>query len=117
MEALFVILNHPSHMDRLLIDLRDKGITAGTILESQGLAATLAESSHDIGLGYLRMIMNEGRPYNKTLFFVLPSEHIEIVKESVRAVTGGLHHENSGLMFTMPVSSVEGLGQNSLGEK
>lgn len=110
MEALFVVLNHEKHLDHLLHELSQRGITRGTILESQGLAATLAQFSNNFGLQYFRQIMNEGRPYNKTIFFVLSSEDCQEVRTIVREVTGGLNHENSGVMFTIPVSSVEGLG-------
>ncbi|MDO5738165.1 MAG: hypothetical protein Q4P65_02810 [Eubacteriales bacterium] len=110
MEALFIVLNHESHLDKLLHELSEQGFTRGTILESQGLAATLAQFSHEFGIGYLRQVMNEGRPYNKTIFFILKDSDIERVKEIAREVTGGLDHENTGLMFTLPVTSVEGLG-------
>lgn len=109
MEALFIIINHEKHFDQLLAAFQAAHIRGGTILESQGLAASMAEHSQDLGYQYFRMILNEGRPYNKTVFLVGSHDHIEAAKACVREAVGSLDRENIGIMFTVPVSSMEGL--------
>lgn len=108
MKALFVVLNHEEHFTQLLRLLEERGLHGGTILESEGMASELMQDPMT-GYSYLRGILNEGRPYNKTLFMVLDEERVEKAKNCVREVTGNLESENTGIMFTFDVDSFEGL--------
>ena len=109
MEVLFIVINHEKHFDALLKEFKASDIHGGTILESQGLGATIAEHSHDLNYGYFRTLLNEGRPYNKTIFILGDEETLEKAKNCVLKVTGGIDEENKGIMFTVPVSGVLGL--------
>ncbi len=109
MEALFIVLNHEGHYKELLKTFEENKIYGGTILESQGLARYMAENFSTFKFDYLSSIMNDGRPYNKTIFMVLDEEKLEIAKNCVREVVGNLEEENVGIMFSIKVSSFEGL--------
>lgn len=109
MKALFIIVNHENHFNELLSEFKKADIHGGTILESQGLAQSMAEHNYDLGFSYFRMMLNQGRPFNKTIFLILSDEKIEIAKECVRNSVGNLNQENIGIMFTMPISDFEGL--------
>lgn len=109
MEALFVVLNHEENFNELLYLLKENEIHGGTILESQGLATNIALHDHKWGMKYLRSMINEYRPYNKTIFFVADSENIKKIKQCVHKACGNLDRENVGIMVTLPVSSIEGL--------
>lgn len=61
------------------------------------------------GMAYLQSILNQGRPYNKTIFLVLSDDQIEIAKSCVREAVGDIEGVNVGIMFTLPVLSVEGI--------
>ncbi|MDO5062108.1 MAG: hypothetical protein Q4D77_02950 [Peptostreptococcaceae bacterium] len=110
MEALFIVLNKTEKLDDLMLALAEKGITGGTILESKGMAKFLYSEHQELPMfGSLYMLMNDGRPMNKTIFMLLKEEKVAMVKEIVKNTVGDLNQENMGIMFTMPVSSVEGL--------
>ncbi|MDO5716860.1 MAG: hypothetical protein Q4Q17_03565 [Tissierellia bacterium] len=109
MQALFIVINHEKHFDSLLDEFRAQNIHGGTILESEGLATTIAEHSHDMNYGYFRSLLNSGRPYNKTIFLIGNDQTIQKAKECVRKVTGGISEENKGIMFTIAVNDFEGL--------
>lgn len=109
MEALFIIINHEKHFNELLREFAEAGIRGGTILESEGLAASQAEHIPDIGMNYFRLFLNQGRPYNKTIFLISEGEQLEKAKACVRKVVGDLEEENVGIMFTLDVTSFEGL--------
>ncbi|MDO5028844.1 MAG: hypothetical protein Q4E36_06215 [Bacillota bacterium] len=109
MEALFIVLNHESHYKELLLALQEAGIHGGTILESQGMAGYMAEHFSSFKFNYLGSLLNEGRPYNKTIILVLDKERTELAKNCVRKVVGDLDQENVGIMFTFDVTSFEGL--------
>lgn len=109
MEALIIVLNHEKHLDALLEELEEKNIRGGTILESEGMVSALYERSAGSIFPNYRLMLNKGRPFNKTLFLLLHESRIEIAKACVRSVVGDLNEENVGIMFTLPVTSFEGL--------
>lgn len=109
MELLVIILNHEDHFYSLIPLLQERGIHGGTILDSEGLASTLLQETDDSRFKSLRAMLNQGRPYNKTILLVLKEEMVDVAKECVREVVGDISHENTGVLFTLPVSSFEGL--------
>lgn len=87
MNLLVVILNEMDKLDELLLELSKKSITGGTILDSQGMASTLADWHEEIGaFGGLRQILNGQRPFNKTLLMVLDDENLSLPKKLLRAL-------------------------------
>ena len=109
MKALFIIINHEEHFSALLKEFASAGIKGGTILESEGLAASQAEQAPELGMNYFRLFLNQGRPYNKTIFLIAEDDQLEKAKECVRKVVGNIAKENVGIMFTLDVDSFEGL--------
>lgn len=110
MNLLVIIINETEKLDNLLVKFNDNGILGGTILDSQGMAATLCDWHHDIKIfGGLRSVLSNKRPYNKTLLMVLDDEKLEKAKGIVREVISDIDKINTGIMFTVKVSDVEGL--------
>lgn len=110
MEALFIVLNKTEKLDDLMLAFAAEGITGGTILESKGMAKLLYAGHNELPmLSSLYMLMNDGRPMNKTIFMLLENERIHKAKSIVKEVVGDLSGENVGIMFTVPISSVDGL--------
>lgn len=110
MQALFIVLNQVEKLDTLMMALAEHGIIGGTILDSKGMAKYLYSGHSNLPMfGSMYMLMNDGRPMNKTIFMLLDDEKTEIAKQVVREVMDDLKKENTGIMFTVPVSSVEGL--------
>lgn len=111
MEALFIVLNKTEKLDDLMVAFADKGLIGGTIFDSKGMAKYLySEHPEDLPIfGSLYMLVNDSRPTNKTIFMLLTKERLEIAKSVVKETIGDLNKENIGIMFTVPVSYVEGL--------
>lgn len=109
MNVLFIVINHERHFEEILEEFKEKGIKGGTILDSQGMAQSLADIDPNFSTSYFKLMLNQGRPYNKTIFLLLDDEKIEIAKSSVRKVVGELNKENVGIMFSFKVDSFEGL--------
>lgn len=109
MEALYIVINNESTFDDLLIALEEHGQRGGTIFESQGMGFTLMNHGADGEYGYLRNVFNKRGPFNKTLLMILQEDKTEKVKQIVRDTVGDMQQENTALMFTLPVLSVEGL--------
>ena len=110
MQMLIVVLNKIERLDDLLLELSDKGIRGGTIIDSMGMVRTLMDEHLEIPLfGSLKTILNEDRPINKTIFMVLKDEKVPIAMECVRKTMGNMNDQDTGIMFTLPINQVEGL--------
>ena len=79
------------------------------MLDSKGMARIL-HREEEMPLFYgLRSIVAPERRSSKTIFCVLNDDKVELARKIVNQVTGGLDHPDSGIMFAVPVSFVEGL--------
>lgn len=110
MKALFIVLNKTEKLSDLLRSFSERGIYGGTILESQGMASTLMEAGEKAGI-YLKLsgLLNQGRPFNRTIMMVLKDEQVPIAKECVTEVLGDLNQGNTGIFFTVPLDTWEGV--------
>lgn len=108
MQLLCLVLNQIEHLNDLLFNLEEHGITGGTILDSTGMAKLLYDSNRGTGMfGSMYLMMNDGHPMNKTLLMVLQDEKVETAKTVIRE-TCDFSKPGVGIMFTLPVLSVEG---------
>jgi len=111
MQLLVVVLNEIEKLDDLLLELSNNGINGGTVIDTMGMAKTLAQGHHDIPIiGPLKsLLLHEDRPINKTIFMVLPDEKVDVAMNCVRKIIPNLCEENVGIMFTLPIIKTEGL--------
>ena len=109
MQVFIFVLNRTEHLEHLLQEFDKNGIIGATVLDSKGMARIL-HSEEEMPLFYgLRSIVAPERRSSKTIFCVLNDEKVELARKIVNQVTGGLDHPDSGIMFAVPVSFVEGL--------
>jgi nitrogen regulatory protein P-II 1 len=113
MQLLVLVLNKDELLDELLKEFVDSGIKGATIIDSMGMARAL--TSNNIGdvpiFGSLKLILNEGRPYNKTIFVALKDEQVDTCIECVKKVVGGLDKPDAGILFTLPINHIEGFSK------
>ncbi len=109
MQVFIFVMNRTEHLEHLLHEFEQHDIKGATVLDSKGMARIL-HSEEEMPLFYgLRAIVAPERRSSKTIFAVLPDEKVEVARRLVNKVTGGLDHPDSGIMFSVPVSFVEGL--------
>ena len=110
MKSMFIVLNKTEKLNELLRCFSEHKIYGGTILESQGMAASLIQSGDTSGI-YLRLnsLLNQGRPFNKTLMMVLRDEQVTTVRQCIDEVLGDMHKHNMGIVFTVPVDDWDGI--------
>ncbi|MCY6370225.1 hypothetical protein [Clostridium ganghwense] len=110
MKLLVFVLNKVDKLDNLLISFTNAGINGATILDSHGMAEVLIDHNKNLPIfGSLRMLLNEKRPFNKTIFAVLSDKQVEIALTCIREVVGDLSKPGVGIVFTLPVGYVEGI--------
>ena len=108
MHALFIVLNKTKYLEDILNNFLDIGVKGATILDSQGMAGTVADLQGQIpNFGFLHSMMDGARPYSKTIFTVLKSEEmVEKVVNSVRETLGEKARKGSGFMFSVPIGKM-----------
>ncbi len=110
MQLLVIVLNKIEYLESLLEKLCEENISDATVLDSMGMANSLSNLD---GLGFLsalRSPLNPDDRESKTIFMVVEEEKIPEVSRVVNEITGGLSNPDTGIMFAVPVSYTEGIG-------
>lgn len=105
------VLDDPDQCSNLLDAWENAGIRGVTILESSGLGRVRkAGIRDDLPLmPSLSDIFKNSETRHRTLFTIVNSqEKIDAIAKATQAVVGDLENENTGLLFTVPVSEIFG---------
>lgn len=111
MNLLIVILKKAELITDICKGLAEAGIHGGTILDGTGMASVI-EKMDDLPIfGMLRSILadDDDNETVKTMLFVVNDEEMNNARKVIRD-TIGLDEPNTGIMFGVPVTFVEGLG-------
>lgn len=112
MQLLILILKKVELMEELLKQLAETGVKGGTVLEATGMAKSLANMEDLPMFGMLRHILtDEEKEKSKVMLFVLKDEQVMSTRETIKKVIGDLSVPNTGIMFSIPITYVEGLGE------
>ena len=115
MQLLIYVLNNEEVLDDLLENFFEAGIKGATILESTGMARELASSgNHHIPIfGSLKLMLNEARPNNRTIFVALEESQVDTCINCIKNVVGDLNKPDAGIVLTVPISRIEGINKNN----
>lgn len=112
MDVLFIVLNETEFLDDILDEFVKIGIKGATILDSQGMGRALTARGDEPFFGALRNLLDNSRPYNKTIFTVVEDKDLlDKAIESVKNVVGDIHRPGVGMMFTLPVGNIYGMSK------
>lgn len=111
MQMFVLVLNQIEKLDSILEDMLKEGFSGATILSSTGMMRVLDDDDNvDLPmLGILRHAFNPERKSSKTMFTLVEDDKVEKLMEIINRRTGGLTKPDTGIAFTLPVTSVEGL--------
>lgn len=112
MNVLFIVLNKSEYLDDILDAFVDIGVRGATIIDSQGMGSALADSSSggEPFFGVLRNLLDNSRPYNKTIFTVIKDDEIlEQAVNVVKEIVKDIYKPGVGMMFTLPVGNIYGM--------
>ena len=117
-QLLFVVLNKPELLDELFSMFISIGISRATCLESVGMGRSISETDViSVPLfATLRKHLNESKPYNNTIFTLVPDERIDEVIDSIQKITGDMSKPGTGIIFTVPVGRVVGFPKGTVDE-
>ena len=112
MQLLVLILKKVEVMNDLIKSLAKAGVKGATILEGTGMAEALVNMEDLPLFGMLRRILSdEEREVSKVMMLVLKDEQVMQIRKVINEVIGDLSVPNTGIMFTIPINYVEGLGE------
>ena len=104
MYALFLILNHKEKLDTILEALFEIGVGA-TTLDSVGMGKILLDKNVNPSIfESLKHVLNEGKPYNKTMISVFRDEdRLDSAIARIEDILDMENTEGSGFYFVIPV--------------
>jgi len=110
MNLLVVVLNHEQHLRTLLERLPEIDVRGATVIGSTGMGQLLAA---DVPIfSTLSKVLSgaTNRVENFTVFSVIRTEEtLEKAVALVHEIAGDLKKPNSGILFVIPVTRIEGL--------
>ncbi len=112
MQLLVLILKRADVFDELMKRLANGGIKGATILDGTGMAEALVNMEDFPMFGALRnLLAGEERETSKVIMFVETDEQIITTRAIIKEVIGDIAAPNTGIMFAVPITYVEGLGK------
>ncbi len=109
MQLLVIVLNKIECLEPILERFYEEKIPGATILDSKGMAHSLSSYDELRFMASLRLLLNPDNRESKTIFAVVDDEKIPLISHIVNDVTGGLDNPDTGIIFTVPVSYMEGI--------
>ncbi|MBE5947146.1 MAG: hypothetical protein E7259_09480 [Lachnospiraceae bacterium] len=111
MNLLVVILKKEELVTEICKELAEEGVHGGTIIDGMGMASIIEQMDDLPIFGMLKSILadDDENEVVKVMLFVMNDEEMDKARKSIREVVG-LDEPNTGIMFALPVSFVEGLG-------
>ena len=109
MVLVTIVLNRTDCFEALLHELTLHGFTGATILESTGMARSLSQEDEISFTSAFRLFLNPEREKSKPILMVTEDEKVHAISKIVNDVTGGLDKPDSGIIFAVPVTYMEGL--------
>ncbi len=108
MRLMVMILSKTDALARFLEGLSAAGIGGATILDSEGLASTVARLDSSFFSASLRAFFI-GLDGNKTILSLIQDDQMDLVRRVAYSTVGDLSQPGTGILFTVPVDFAEGL--------
>ncbi len=111
MQLLVLILTKTECMPRIVSAMIASGLGDPTVIDCEGALNVIDSSNVEPPpiFGSLRYILGQSKRESKMMFAVLTDDHIATAKKLIDKEVGGIKNPNTGIIFTVPVSSVEGI--------
>ncbi len=108
MKLLIIILNKEENLDELLEGFLEIDIRGATVVNSQGMGSIITT---DIPIfAGLKDLLQGNRPGNKTILTLVEEDRIPIIIDLFEDIVGKLDQPGNGIIFTLPVDGIFGLG-------
>lgn len=112
MQLLILILKKSELMEDILQELAKADVRGGTIIDGTGMANALVNLEDLPMFGMLRhIITDQEKEVCKIMMFVIQEEQEITARKIIKDIVGNLYEPNTGIMFSLPINNVEGIGE------
>jgi nitrogen regulatory protein PII len=108
MELLVLVLNKVELLDDVLSFYVEAGVSGATVIDSVGMGRIIA--TMPIFAGF-RDLMAGNRPSNKTILAAVDSSMVPDLIEGIEKILGNIADPGTGLIFTLPINNLKGMGK------
>ncbi len=112
MQLLIFFTKKEELIDELMKRLAIAGVKGGTVLESTGMAKSLANVDGMPMFDVFKEIVKNQNESSKTILFGVDEDKVEEVRKIVSEVFGDLNQPNTGILMGIPLSFVDGADKN-----
>lgn len=111
MQLLVLILSKTECMPTIVSSMMGEGLGDPTVINCEGALNVIDRSNVEPPpiFGSLRYIIGGQKRESKMMLAVLSDEQIPKAKKIIDREVGGIKNPNTGIIFTVPLSSVDGL--------
>ena len=111
MQLLVLITNQTEKIPAILSEFVEKGIKGATLVECQGMLEALDQASAVPAgtLHTLKQLAGPAQVENKMILVLLNDCKLQAARDAIHNQIGILNKPNVGVMFTLPLLSVEGV--------
>jgi hypothetical protein len=112
-----LILRQVDLLPDLLTEFTNAGIPGSTVIDCEGALQVLGQASVDAPpiFASLRKFLNPDHESNKLVLTVLSAEMYPKARKVVADVIGDITAPGTGIIFTVPITNVEGLAKRKNG--
>ena len=112
-----LILRQTELVPELLSEFAREGVRGSTVIDCEGALQVLGQASVDAPpiFASLRKFLNPDQEHTKLVLTVLSDDMYPQARRVVSKVVGDLSVPGTGIMFTVPITNVEGLAESKNG--
>lgn len=111
MQLLLLVTKKEELIDELMKQLAIAGVKGGTVLDSTGMAKSLANVDGMPMFDVFKEIVKQQKTTSKTVLFGVEDEKVDVVRKTVSDVFGNLNKPNTGVLMGIPLSFVDGINK------
>lgn len=111
MQLLLLITKKEELIDELMKELALAGVKGGTVLDSTGMAKSLANADGMPMFDLFKEIVKQQNTTSKTVLFGVEDEKVDVVRKTVNDVFGDLNKPNTGVLMGIPLSFIDGVNK------
>lgn len=108
MKLVVYVMTDTKYLEDFLSELNRNGVKGATIINSTGMARTLAKNDDMQFIGSLKMIFDKSRKESHVILIALPDEKVQTVFTCIKKICGDLCGPDTGIAFTVPIDDVVG---------
>ena len=112
MKLMIFVLSKVEKLNELMLAYSNANVRGSTIIESSGMAKSLIETGGSM-MSYLRTILDPEHTESRTILTVCNDDQVQTIKNAITDVIGSLECPDTGILFTIPLDSVDGLVKSS----